>query len=209
MSSSITLVTADNLQQSAVLGHDLLVHSASVMQVLISDSLRNDRALVTYIIKANGLGNLIRALYWSSICPTLRPELIFLQDSLSYYPDVDVESCVAEVESSCSNYLDVLKTKNAFKAIMQLRDVSQPMYTVLFSKKPEFVFGRHGPCVALNAAQRALKGLEKSDPQKGAFPNPKCRRIETLSTKKYKNIILRQSLVEKVKKFTKLKGTIF
>ena len=92
---------------------------------------------------------------------------------------------------------------------MQLQDVSQPMYTVLFSKKPEFVLGRYGPCVALNAAQRALKGLEKSDIKKGAFPNPKFRRIETLSTKKYKNKILRQSLVEKVNKFTKLKRTIF
>ncbi len=90
------------------------------------------------------------------------------------------------MESSCSNYLDVIETKNALKAIMQIRDVSQPMYTVLFSKKPEFVFGRHGPCVALNAAQRALKGLEKSDTKKGAFPNPKFRRIETLSTKNIK-----------------------
>jgi hypothetical protein len=63
MSSSITLVTADYLQQNAVLGYYSLVHSASVMQVLKSDSLLNDRAFVTYIIKANGLGNLIRALY--------------------------------------------------------------------------------------------------------------------------------------------------
>jgi hypothetical protein len=62
----------------------------------------------------------------------------------------------------------------------------------------------------LNAAQRALKGLKKSDTKKGAFPNQKFRRIETLSTKKCnKNKILRQSLVEKVNKFTKLKGTIY
>ena len=50
---------------------------------------------------------------------------------------VDGQSRVAKVESICRDYLDVIGTNNALKASMQLRDVSQPLYAVLFSKKPE------------------------------------------------------------------------